>query len=143
MDSPSPTFDNTLLNALLNALPMVPKAESAGALHWFFMLLSRKALLNPTITGQKCMSLLQQVAMELGSRSSPEHMLLRTRFGLYGLPLEPEIFDAELPQQQCKSSSMPLSYATIVSGEAHLNPYQHTGIKVKQHKVLNVLCAFL
>ncbi|XP_059477801.1 baculoviral IAP repeat-containing protein 6 [Neocloeon triangulifer] len=125
MDSPSPTFDNTLLNALLNALPMVPRAQSSGALHWFFMMLSRKALLNPTTTGQKCMTLLQQVATELSSRSSPEHMLLRTRFGLYGLPLEPQIFDAELPLQQCKSSSIPLSYATIVSGEASMNTYQN------------------
>jgi hypothetical protein len=127
MDSPTPTFDNTLLNALMSALPMVPLAESAGALHWFFMLLSRKALLNPTSTGQKCMGLLQQVAMELETRNSPEHMLLRTRFGLYGLPLEPEIFDADLPQQQCKSSSMPLSYATIVSGEATASSYQPPG----------------
>ncbi|XP_065342145.1 baculoviral IAP repeat-containing protein 6 isoform X6 [Cloeon dipterum] len=124
-DSPSVNFDLTLLNALLNALPMVPKALSAGALHWFFMLLSRKALLNPAQTGQRCMTLLQQVALELGSRSSPEHMLLRTRFGLYGLPLEPEIFDADLPQQQCKSSSIPLSYATIVSGESNMNSFQH------------------
>lgn len=76
------TFDASLLKALVTCLPMVPRAESAGALRWFFMLLNRKASLNPSSTAHKCMTLLQQVAAELGSRSNPCHMLLRTRYSI-------------------------------------------------------------
>lgn len=49
-------------------------------------------------------------------------MLLRSRYGLYGTPLEPELFDIE-PPPPGKPSSTQITYASVVSGE---NTPQHT-----------------
>lgn len=68
--------------------------------------------------------------------------ILFSRFGLYGLPLEAELFDTDPPQQHVKASSTPLSYATVVSGDnntAHavnngqftLNSFSVICIKIK------------
>jgi hypothetical protein len=38
------------------------------------------------------------------------------RFGLYSTPFEPELFDIE-PPVPAKFSSVPITYATVVSGE--------------------------
>lgn len=42
------------------------------------------------------------------------------RFGLYGTPFEPELFDVE-PPVSVKSTSMPLTYASVVQGDSVLN----------------------
>jgi hypothetical protein len=82
LDSVTVQFDGCVLRALLEWLPMICCSTSAGALRWYFLLLSRVMSLDVSATtGQKCVTLLQQIAEEMSSRSSPYHLLLRTRFG--------------------------------------------------------------
>jgi hypothetical protein len=82
VDSVTVQFDGCVLRALLEWLPMIPCCISAGALQWYFLLLSRVMSLDVSATtGQKCVALLQQIAQEMNARSSPHHLLLRTRFG--------------------------------------------------------------
>ncbi|PSN56888.1 hypothetical protein C0J52_00682 [Blattella germanica] len=117
LDSVTVQFDGCVLKALLEWLPMISCCVSAGSLRWYFLLLSRVMSLDVSATtGQKCVSLLQQIAQEMSARSSPYHLLLRTRFGLYNTPFEPELFEIE-PPVPAKFSSVPITYATVVSGE--------------------------
>ena len=43
-------------------------------------------------------------------------MFPSNRFGLYNTPFEPELFEIE-PPVPAKFSSVPITYATVVSGE--------------------------
>lgn len=56
-----------------------------------------------------CIRLLYDVSAELVKRNNPHELLLRLRFGLYGLPFEPELFDAELPNLS-KASNLIYTY---------------------------------
>lgn len=69
-----------------------------------------------TSLATQCITLLCQVAHEIHNRTNPYHLLLRSRFGLFGTPLEPELFDVD-PPAPAKSSSMPITYASVVNGE--------------------------
>jgi hypothetical protein len=92
LDAVTVQFDGCVLRALLEWLPMISCCVSAGALQWYFLLLSRVMSLDVSATtGKKCVTLLQQIAQEISARSSPYHLLLRTRFGRFilvirGLP---------------------------------------------------------
>jgi len=80
LDAVTVQFDGCVLRALLEWLPVISCTVSAGALRWYFLLLSRVMSLDVSATtGQKCVTLLQQIAHEMSARSSPYHMLLRTR----------------------------------------------------------------
>jgi hypothetical protein len=80
LDSVTVQFDGCVLRALLEWLPVISCSISAGALRWYFLLLSRVMSLDVSATtGQKCVTLLQQIAQEMSARSSPYHLLLRTR----------------------------------------------------------------
>nr|CAD7460369.1 unnamed protein product [Timema tahoe] len=118
LDCTTVLFDGCVLQALLEWLPMITCCWSAGALRWYFLLLSRVMSLDVSATtGQKCVSLLLQVAQELRARTNPYHLLLQTRFGLYNTPFEPELFDTE-PPVPAKSTSVPITYASVVSQDA-------------------------
>jgi len=80
LDAVTVQFDGCVLRALLEWLPVISCTVSAGALRWYFLLLSRVMSLDVSATtGQKCVTLLQQIAHEMSARSSPYHLLLRTR----------------------------------------------------------------
>lgn len=80
LDAVTVQFDGCVLRALLEWLPVISSTVSAGALRWYFLLLSRVMSLDVSATtGQKCVTLLQQIAHEMSARSSPYHLLLRTR----------------------------------------------------------------
>ncbi|XP_065205960.1 baculoviral IAP repeat-containing protein 6-like isoform X3 [Planococcus citri] len=115
-DSTVVQFDVQLLKALVEFIPKTLQCWSAGAFRWFFQLLLYVVPHDTQATAsQKCFSLLLQVAKELNSRQNPYHLLLRTRYGLYGNPFESELFDIE-PIIPGKSSSVPVTYANLVAG---------------------------
>ncbi|XP_071454170.1 dual E2 ubiquitin-conjugating enzyme/E3 ubiquitin-protein ligase BIRC6 [Hetaerina americana] len=119
-DCSGTSFDMSVLQALLSCLPDLGLCHSAGALRWLFLLIGRVVGsdgMTLTLVGQKCLSLLLKVAQEINLRTNPYHLLLRTRCGLYGTPLEPEQFDAEPPPPASFSSS-PVTYATVVGSSA-------------------------
>lgn len=90
--------------------------QSAGGLQWLMLLLYRVTHQDrlEEITG-KCLQLLWKIADELSQRVNPYHLILRSHFGLYGTPLEPELFDIE-PPPPGKSSSTSVTYASVVTG---------------------------
>ncbi|XP_077994932.1 dual E2 ubiquitin-conjugating enzyme/E3 ubiquitin-protein ligase BIRC6-like isoform X2 [Glandiceps talaboti] len=89
------SFNMSLLHAMLECLSLIPCANSAGSLHWFFVLLNLVKSMDPENTGKACASMLTAVARQLHERMTPQHLLLRARFGLYGTPLEPVLFETE------------------------------------------------
>lgn len=91
-------------------------SASSGCLQWYFLLLNRVRGENLGGSSESLLSLLRDVSAELVSRRDPLHSLLRTRFGLYGTPFEPELFELEIPPVT-KSYSSPLTYAGLYGAE--------------------------
>lgn len=54
--------------------------------------------MDASATSEKCMELLGEIAKSYSCRVNPYHSLLRARYGLYGSPLEPDLFDIDPPQ---------------------------------------------
>lgn len=102
---------------MLSILDSIQQVRSAGSLQWLIILIYKVAQQNHSvILASKCIDLLTKIADELSKRTNPYHLLLRSRFGLYGTPLEPELFDMDaLPTAKASSSS--ITYASVVSGE--------------------------
>lgn len=106
-----------MLQSLLLCLPDICKVWSAGALHWLVVLVQRVTReTNQHLVANQCISLLRQISHELHIRTNPYHLLLRSHFGLFGTPLEPELFDVE-PPVPAKASSIPITYASVVTGD--------------------------
>lgn len=75
----APAFSFALLQALLDCLPSVATAQSAGALHWYFTLLNRVKCMDVGATGQRCADILLQVARQYSQRTNSQHALLKAR----------------------------------------------------------------
>ncbi|KAB0803392.1 hypothetical protein PPYR_00362 [Photinus pyralis] len=120
-------FDLSVLNVLMNILDSVDQVNSAASLQWLVNLLLK--VMQPdqmANVAAKCISLLGNVSHELNRRTNPYHLLLRSRYGLFGTPLEPELFDIE-PPPPIKPSSIAVTYATVVAGENVTQPFDfHT-----------------
>lgn len=130
-ESVSNVFEGKLLNALLEILDSINEVHSAGGLQWLSVLLYKVAQPEYVpILISRCVTLLTNIANELQRRTNPYHLLLRSRYGLYGTPLEPELFDVE-PPPPTKSSSTTVTYASVVTGE---NGAQNVTTSQKQAK---------
>lgn len=106
-------FEEALKFAITGALPHVVKSEHAGALRWFTLLISGTSTLDAqNEIAEQSVALLVTLAQEIVTRNDPYTMLLRSRFGLYGLPFEPELFDAELPNLS-KCSNLIYTYVPV------------------------------
>lgn len=103
-------FEDRLKMAIVNALPYIVRCEHAGALRWFTLLISGTSSLDTqNEISEQSIKLLIDIAGEMVKRYNPHGLLLRSRFGLYGLPFEPELFDAELPNLS-KTSNLIYTY---------------------------------
>ena len=100
---------------MLDCLRLVPTAKSAGALKCFFTLLNRVKVVDSGSTGQLCSSLLNSVAQCYSERKTQWNSLLRTRYGLYGNPFDPVLFDFDAPQHTKMLSNSAASYAGAIS----------------------------
>lgn len=74
-----PSFADDLLKALLDCMPDMYTAPSAGALHWFFLVLNRVKGMDAEETARVCTSLLFDIAKQLNDKTLPEHTLLAAR----------------------------------------------------------------
>lgn len=111
-------FQSTLKSAILACLPELAVAKYAGALRWFTLLISgTSTVASQGQIAEKCVELLLNVTEEIENRWTPYTSLLRTRFGLYGLPFDPDLFDAELALST-KYNAMPNSLAAMVDNAA-------------------------
>ncbi|KAK9728572.1 Inhibitor of Apoptosis domain [Popillia japonica] len=116
-DTVSSQFDSRVFNALVTILDTIQQIKSAGSLQWLIILIYKVAQESHSIIlASKCIDLLTKISDELTKRTNPYHLLLRSRFGLYGTPLEPELFDMDVPPT-AKASSSSITYASVVSGE--------------------------
>lgn len=116
----SQQFDNAVLQSLLRTSSSLGRVHSACGLRWFSMILQHVAFNanNGTIgAASECIALIQHAAQHLKTRSNPYHQLLRSRFGLYGTPFDPELLDTEPPVFH-KSSSSPVTFASVVTGDS-------------------------
>lgn len=124
-------FQSSLKNAILSCLPDLVVAKHAGALRWFNLLISGTSTLNSQgQIAESCVSLLLDVTKEISARWNQYTSILRTRFGLYGLPFEPDLYDAELPLTS-KYNALPNTLVSIIKNAATAQQ-QNTVIDLKK-----------
>ncbi|KAG5886808.1 hypothetical protein JTB14_031450 [Gonioctena quinquepunctata] len=91
-------FSSSVLTSIFSILDYINEIKSAAGLQWLFCLLLKVTSRNKeSQIASKCTSLLSRISNELVKRSNPYHLLLRGRYGLYGTPMEPELFDIGPP----------------------------------------------
>lgn len=96
-DGTRPEFELALKHAMHVCIASLSAASSASALRWFNVLVAGTSTATTHEIGASCVKVLLTIANELAGRWTPQSAILRSRFGLYGLPFEPELFDTELP----------------------------------------------
>lgn len=107
-------FYSKLKDAILICLPETIKSTFSGALRWFMLLISGTSTQDSQgPIAEKCIEMLLKTVNEMSKKQNPLISLLRTRFGLYGLPFEPELFDVELPLST-KYNLLPITFASVV-----------------------------
>ncbi|KAL1493780.1 hypothetical protein ABEB36_009469 [Hypothenemus hampei] len=105
----SEIYNGIILKGLLDIFDNLKEVKSAAGLYWILALLLRVVDKNTeSIVLRKCIRLLKKISDDLIGRSNPYHLLLRSRYGLYGSPTEPELFDIEPPSFAQGSSSTTL-----------------------------------
>lgn len=115
------TFNLMLMQTLIDSLPLTLAAPSAGAVHWFFTLLNHIKCLDSAAVALCCTQLLDVVARQYHSvgAANVHHAVLRARYGLYGCPLDTELFDFDPPPMRTvpatTNASTGSSYASIVA----------------------------
>ncbi|XP_059612083.1 baculoviral IAP repeat-containing protein 6 [Phlebotomus argentipes] len=112
--APNSTFEEALKNGILKCFPHLTNIKYAGSLRWFtLMICGTSNLESYDFIANECLRLLLSVAKEMSNRFNPYSSLLRSRFGLYGMPFELELFDADLPTS-AKYASLPTTFASII-----------------------------
>ncbi|XP_048586023.1 baculoviral IAP repeat-containing protein 6 isoform X2 [Nematostella vectensis] len=92
------SFKSSLLRVILQILPDLTSAVSAGSLQWLFCLLTGYAAqADITKTSQVCQELLTGLSTRFVSLVNPLHSVLHARHELYGSPLDPDLFDLAAP----------------------------------------------
>ena len=71
--------DENLLSALLQCLPNIISAKSAGAVRWYFTLLSQLSQHDPQNVAESCAKLLEPLANAFGNKCSGPSAVLCTR----------------------------------------------------------------
>ena len=125
-------FESSVKMAILNCIPDLVLAKYAGSLRWFNLLIAgTSTLASQGQIAESCVQLLLDVTKEIGNRWNQYTALLRTRFGLYGLPFEPDLFDAELPLS-AKYNSLPSTLVSIIKNAASAQQQQNSTIDLKK-----------
>lgn len=92
------TFEYALKCSLISLVPEITKASHAGAVRWFTTLISATSNIeSQTEISKSIMKLLTEILHEIAERPNTYNSILQSRFGLYGMPFESELFDSELP----------------------------------------------
>lgn len=92
------SFESALKNSILSTIPEMTKTTHAGALRWFTMLITATSSYESQgPISVAIIRLLMDVLLETSKRTNKLNSVLQSRFGLYGMPFESELFEAELP----------------------------------------------
>ncbi|CAG9807884.1 unnamed protein product [Chironomus riparius] len=91
-------YETSLKMSILSQIPNIIKIKHAGSLRWFALLIA------DTTTNEsqgaisvELMKLLVDILNEVSKRANTLNSLLQSRFGLYGMPFESDLFDTEIP----------------------------------------------
>lgn len=101
-------FDVNLKDAMIICFSNLSKTKYSSAVRWFTLLVSSTATFDThSALSEVCLKLLIDVSKELEGRFDSHYALLGTRYGLYGTPLEPELFDFEFSNSMKIYSTSP------------------------------------
>uniref|UniRef100_A0A673KNA8 Dual E2 ubiquitin-conjugating enzyme/E3 ubiquitin-protein ligase BIRC6 n=1 Tax=Sinocyclocheilus rhinocerous TaxID=307959 RepID=A0A673KNA8_9TELE len=122
-------FGQALFKALLDNMPYLPAAATGGSVFWYFVLLNYVKDEDLASCSTACASLLTAVSRQLQDRLTPLEALLQTRYGLYGSPFDPVLFDLEVSGSSCKNAfsssigvqSDEIDLSDILSGNGKVN----------------------
>ncbi|XP_016428418.1 baculoviral IAP repeat-containing protein 6-like [Sinocyclocheilus rhinocerous] len=122
-------FGQALFKALLDNMPYLPAAATGGSVFWYFVLLNYVKDEDLAGCSTACASLLTAVSRQLQDRLTPLEALLQTRYGLYGSPFDPVLFDLEVSGSSCKNAynssigvqSDEIDLSDILSGNGKVN----------------------
>lgn len=132
-------FEMTVRNSVLTLIPDLIKTTHAGAVRWFTMLISATSNIESQESiAIALMKLLVDVLKEISERTNAMNSILQSRFGLYGLPFESELFDAELPSIG-KNSIIP--YSNVFTTKAGVTTVINNGQQQNQFSDLKNFCA--
>ncbi|XP_072565882.1 dual E2 ubiquitin-conjugating enzyme/E3 ubiquitin-protein ligase BIRC6 isoform X5 [Paramormyrops kingsleyae] len=122
-------FGAALLKALLDNMHYLPAAATGGSVYWYFVLLNYVKDEDLALCSTACADLLTAVSRQLQDRLTPLEALLQTRYGLYGSPFDPVLFDLEVSGSSCKNAfsssigvqSDEIDFSDILSGSGKVN----------------------
>ncbi|XP_054081324.1 baculoviral IAP repeat-containing protein 6 isoform X3 [Zeugodacus cucurbitae] len=125
------TLDVAIKDAVANTFNELPRAKFASVVRWYAMLACATSTLEShNGISELCVKLLTEIAKEIDVRWDPYCSLLSTRFGLYGFPFEPEIFDYDLPNVNKSNVVLPSSLMNMIRSNAGL--MQAAGLDIKK-----------
>ncbi|XP_075144573.1 BIR repeat containing ubiquitin-conjugating enzyme [Haematobia irritans] len=127
----SSKLDIALRNAISTTFNELPFAKHASVVRWYVMLACITST-NKTYNSisEMCVKLLVDISEEIQRRWDPYGALIGTRFGLYGFPFEPDIFDYDLPNVNKNNVNFSSTLMNILRNNAGL--VQAAGIDIKK-----------
>ncbi|KAL9897854.1 dual E2 ubiquitin-conjugating enzyme/E3 ubiquitin-protein ligase BIRC6-like isoform 3-T4 [Glossina fuscipes fuscipes] len=125
------TLDVAMRDAIANTFNELPLAKYASVVSWYATLTWVTSTLKcyhgiPEL----CIKLLTEISQEMNKRWDPYGALLGTRFGLYGFPFEPEIFDYDLTNVNKNNVNFSSILTTIIRTNAGV--FHAGGIDLKK-----------
>lgn len=123
------TLDYSFKAAIANTFPELPRAQCGSVVRWYMMLTCATSTAEShNSISEQAISLLKEIAAEIDKRWDPHCALLCTRFGLYGYPFEPEIFDFDFPNVSRQGPGS--SVANVIRSSPTILPV--TGLDIKR-----------
>ncbi|XP_030370289.1 baculoviral IAP repeat-containing protein 6 isoform X2 [Scaptodrosophila lebanonensis] len=125
------TLDNTIKTAISNTFNEISQADCGSVVRWYTMLTCATSTAEShNSISEMAINLLKDIANEIDKRWDPYCALLSTRFGLYGFPFEPEIFDFDFPNTNRNgSSASPMGVSSVIRSSASILPVTTLDIK--------------
>ncbi|XP_068153762.1 baculoviral IAP repeat-containing protein 6 isoform X3 [Drosophila tropicalis] len=125
------TLDTSMKTAIANTFHELPRAQCGSVVRWYTMLTCATSTAEShNSISEYAIGLLKDIANEIDKRWDPYCALLSTRFGLYGFPFEPEIFDFDFPNANRQGSSTPVALTNVIRSSATILPV--TGLDIKR-----------
>ncbi|XP_037945587.1 baculoviral IAP repeat-containing protein 6-like isoform X2 [Teleopsis dalmanni] len=117
--------------AISSTFKELPLSKHASVVHWFTTLVCATSTADShNEISELCIKLLTKISAEISQRWDPYGALLGTRFGMYGFPFEPEIFDYELPSMNKNNAPIPSTFLSIMRQNA--GAMQTAGMDIKK-----------
>ncbi|XP_070142867.1 dual E2 ubiquitin-conjugating enzyme/E3 ubiquitin-protein ligase BIRC6 isoform X3 [Drosophila kikkawai] len=125
------TLDHSFKAAISNTFHELPRAQCGSVVRWYMMLTCATSTAEShNSISEQAIHMLKEISDEIDKRWDPYCALLSTRFGLYGFPFEPEIFDFDFPNINRHGSSSSVALTNVIRSSATILPV--TGLDIKR-----------